>query len=66
VTRTGGVSLAYDPNGRLWQVTGPSGTTRLEYDGDKLVEEFSGAGTQLRVYAHGPGVDERSSGGKYR
>ncbi|HEY0311446.1 MAG TPA: hypothetical protein VGC56_03030, partial [Allosphingosinicella sp.] len=56
VTRTGGVSLAYDPNGRLWQVTGSSGTTRLEYDGDKLVEEFNGAGTQLRVYAHGPGV----------
>jgi RHS repeat-associated protein len=51
-------TLTYDPNGRLWQVTGPNGTTRLEYDGDKLVEEFSGAGTQLRVYAHGPGVDE--------
>jgi RHS repeat-associated protein len=51
-------TLTYDPNGRLWQVTGSSGTTRLEYDGDKLVEEFNGAGTQLRVYAHGPGVDE--------
>ncbi|HEY0314076.1 MAG TPA: RHS repeat-associated core domain-containing protein [Allosphingosinicella sp.] len=51
-------TLTYDPNGRLWQVTGPSGTTRLEYDGDKLTEEFSGAGTQLRVYAHGPGTDE--------
>ena len=51
-------TLTYDPNGRLWQVTGASGTTRLEYDGDKLIEEFNGAGTQLRVYAHGPGTDE--------
>ncbi|MEA3049103.1 MAG: hypothetical protein QOG84_939 [Sphingomonadales bacterium] len=52
------VSLAYDPNGRLWQVAAPSGTTRFEYDGDRLLEEFNTAGNWVRLYARGPGVDE--------
>jgi RHS repeat-associated protein len=51
-------ALAYDPNGRLWQVTGPSGTRRLEYDGDRLLQEYDGAGTRTALYAHGPGTDE--------
>jgi RHS repeat-associated protein len=51
-------TLSYDPLGRLWQVTGPAGTTRFVYDGDRLLEEYDGAGTRVRAYAHGPGTDE--------
>jgi RHS repeat-associated protein len=58
VSRTGGVSLAYDPNGRLWQLSAPTGTTRFVYDGDKLLEEYDGGGNWLRAYGHGPGADE--------
>ena len=58
VSRSNGTTLAYDPNGRLWQVSGPSETTRFVYDGDRLIEEYDGAGTRIRVYAHGPGSDE--------
>jgi RHS repeat-associated protein len=58
VSRSGGVGLAYDPLGRLWQVASPSGTTRFLYDGDRLVIEYDGAGTLLRSYDHGAGPDE--------
>jgi len=52
-------SLAYDPLGRLWQTSGgPAGITRFIYDGDRLVEEYDGAGNRPRVYVHGPGEDE--------
>ena len=55
---TSAVTLAYDPNGRLWQVSAPSGTRRLEYDGDRLIQEYDGAGTRTALYAHGGGADE--------
>jgi RHS repeat-associated protein len=58
VSRSGGVSLAYDPNGRLWQLAGPLGATRFEYDGDRLLEEFNTDGNWVRLYAWGPGSDE--------
>jgi YD repeat-containing protein len=58
VSGPGGVTLAYDPNGRLWQVTSASGTRRMLYDGDKLISEYDGAGTILANYVHGPGDDE--------
>jgi RHS repeat-associated protein len=51
-------TLAYDPLGRLWQVSGPSGTTRFLYDGDDLIQERDGNGNLLRAYVHGPGADE--------
>jgi RHS repeat-associated protein len=52
-------ALAYDPLGRLWQTSGgASGTTRFLYDGDRLLQEYDGGGTVLRMYAHGPGADE--------
>ena len=51
-------TLSYDPLGRLRQVSGPSGTTRFLYDGDRLVMEYDGSGTVLRSYVHGPGPDE--------
>jgi len=52
------VTLAYDPHGRLWQIVAPSATTRFTYDGDQLIWETDAAGSLLRAYAHGPGVDE--------
>jgi len=52
-------NLAYDPLGRLWQTSGgAAGITRFIYDGDRLVEEYDGAGNRPRVYVHGPGADE--------
>jgi RHS repeat-associated protein len=51
-------SLAYDPLGRLYQVVSGANTTRFVYDGDRLIAEYSGAGTLLRRYVHGSGVDE--------
>jgi RHS repeat-associated protein len=61
VSASGGHSatLAYDPLGRLWQVSSSAtGTTRFLYDGDRLVMEYDGSGHLLRSYAHGPGADE--------
>jgi RHS repeat-associated protein len=50
-------SLAYDPLGRLWQVSGPSGMTRFLHDGAALVAEYDSAGSMLRRYAHWVGAD---------
>jgi RHS repeat-associated protein len=58
VSRLGGVSLAYDPLGRLWQVTSPTSLTRFLYDGDRLTIEYDGFGSVLRSYVHGAGPDE--------
>jgi RHS repeat-associated protein len=49
-------SFSYDPLGRLWRVTGASGTTTFLYDGDALVAEYDGA-TLLRRHAHWTGAD---------
>jgi RHS repeat-associated protein len=46
-------SLRYDPLGRLYEVTGSSGTTRFLYDGDALVAEYDPSGNMLRRYVHG-------------
>lgn len=51
-------TLSYDPNGRLFQLASGGATTRFLYDGDALVAEYDGAGTLLRRYVHGSGVDE--------
>ena len=59
VSRSNGLAIAYDPNGRLWQTSGgASGTTRYLYDGDNLVAEYDASGTMLKRYLFGPGVDE--------
>jgi RHS repeat-associated protein len=52
-----GVSLAYDPAGRLYQIAGAA-TTRLLYDGDERIAEYNTSGQLLRRYVHGPGTDE--------
>jgi RHS repeat-associated protein len=52
------ISMLWDPNGRLLQTAGPSGTVRYLYDGDALVAEYDSAGNMLRRFVHGPGTDE--------
>ncbi|MDQ8757257.1 hypothetical protein RCO27_13580 [Sphingosinicella sp. LHD-64] len=57
VSAPGGVTLVYDPLGRLYEVSGPSGVRRLLHDGHDLIAEYD-AGSRLAAYVHGPGVDE--------
>ena len=55
---SGGVVLAYDPLGRLYQVSSTSGpTTQFLYDGDALVAEYNAAGTMTARYVHNVGAD---------
>ena len=46
-------ALRYDPLGRLYEVSSPTGTTRFLYGGDELMAEYSGNGNLLRRYVHG-------------
>jgi RHS repeat-associated protein len=52
-----GLTLQYDPLGRIWQTTSGSTVTQFLYDGDRLVGEYSSSGTVLQRYAHGPRAD---------
>ncbi|NBB51533.1 hypothetical protein GVN24_24920 [Rhizobium sp. CRIBSB] len=52
------LTLAYDPLGRLRQVTSGGATTTWLWDGDRLVAEYDGTGALSARYAHGPGPDE--------
>ena len=57
-----GATLGYDPLGRL-QAMGPTGAAadvqrRWLYDGDALVAEYDGNGTQVWRHVPGPGTDE--------
>ena len=47
-------TLSCDANGNLTR----DGATRFVYDGDRLVAEYNGAGSLLRRYVRGSGVDE--------
>jgi RHS repeat-associated protein len=57
VGRSGGVTLSYDPLGRLYEVTGSGNTNRLLYDGDALVAEYDAGGAMTRRYVHNIGAD---------
>ncbi len=57
-TGPGGVSLYYDPSGRLSKLTQGSSVTKFEYLGPRLMIMRDGSGTILRRYVHGPGDDE--------
>jgi RHS repeat-associated protein len=46
-------NLRYDPLGRLYEVSGSSGTTRFLYDGDALVAEYNATGSLTARYVHG-------------
>jgi RHS repeat-associated protein len=52
-----GVTLSYDPVGRLDTIVG-SVTTRLVYSGPDLIEETDAANNTQRRYIPGPGTDE--------
>ncbi|MGR4866916.1 RHS repeat domain-containing protein [Caulobacter sp. LARHSG274] len=55
---SGGASLAYEPAGRLWQVSAGAGSTAFVYSGSDLVAELDGAtGSILRRYVPGLGID---------
>jgi RHS repeat-associated protein len=59
VASSGGASLVYDPLGRLFQTSSPTGpTTQFLYDGDKMIAEYNGSGALAKRYVHGPGTDE--------
>jgi RHS repeat-associated protein len=45
-------ALRYDPLGRLYEVTGATGTTQFLYDGDALIAEYLTTGL-AHVYVHG-------------
>ena len=51
-------TLAYDPLGRLWQLTSGSATTQFVDDGGVILDELTTGGTYLRRFAHGAGTDE--------
>ena len=53
----GGVTLDYDPSGRLNRTVGSS-ETRFAYDGPNLIAEYNSSNSLLRRYVHGPGADE--------
>jgi RHS repeat-associated protein len=54
---TGGVTLSYDPLGRLYQTTGAA-TTRLGYEGQSLIGEYNSSNALQRRFVFGPGTDE--------
>jgi len=58
ITGPNGVTLSYDPYGRLHKTTGTA-TTRMGYDGADLITEYASNGSSiLRRYVHGPGTDD--------
>ncbi|MEJ7777003.1 MAG: RHS repeat-associated core domain-containing protein [Sphingomicrobium sp.] len=54
---SGGVTLAYDPVLRLYQVAGTA-TTRFAYDGLQAIAEYNASNALQRRFVFGPGVDE--------
>ncbi|AXE63948.1 hypothetical protein BBF93_06740 [Hyphomonas sp. CACIAM 19H1] len=52
------MTLAHDPGGCLRQTVSGGNTTQFLYGGNALLAEYDGAGTLLRRYVHGPGIDE--------
>ena len=52
-----GVTMNYDPLGRLYQSAG-SATLRRAYDGMTLATEYNGSNVMQRRYVSAPGIDE--------
>jgi len=53
-----GLTLQYDPLGRIWQTTSGSTVTQFLYDGERLVGEYSIGGALLQRYGHGFRTDD--------
>jgi RHS repeat-associated protein len=58
ITAPNGVSIGYDPTGRISQLTQGANVTRFEHLGTRMIIERNAGGTILRRYVHGPGNDE--------
>jgi RHS repeat-associated protein len=58
ISAPGGVTITYDPTGRLSRVVQGINDTKFEHLGPRLIIERNGAGNILRRYVHGPGDDE--------
>jgi RHS repeat-associated protein len=59
LTGPASMTVAYDPGGRLRQAAVSGGNTvQFLYGGNALLAEYDGAGTLVRRYVHGPGIDE--------
>jgi RHS repeat-associated protein len=56
--QTANATLAYDPEGRLFEEAGSTATTRFLYDGANLIGEYDTGNTLQHRYVHGIGVDE--------
>ena len=54
----GGVTVTYDPTGRISRLVQGSLTTQFEHLGPRLMIERNAAGQIMRRYVHGPGDDE--------
>jgi RHS repeat-associated protein len=54
----GGVTIGYDPTGRISNLVQGANTTRFEHLGPRLIMERNAGGSILRRYVHGPGDDE--------
>ncbi len=50
-------TLAYDPTGRLNQITTNGAVTNFIWDGDDLAVEYDGSGNVLRRYINGTGAN---------
>ena len=71
VTAPGGVTLGWDPLGRMAQLATSTATTRFAYDGINLIAEYNASNVLQRRYVHGPGTDQpivwyQGSGTTYR
>lgn len=58
LTAPGGVTLSWDPLGRMAQLASSSATTKFAYDGINLIAEYNGSSVMQRRYVHGPGTDQ--------
>jgi YD repeat-containing protein len=58
ITAPAGVTISYDPTGRISQLTQGANTTKFEHLGSRLITERNAGGAILRRYVHGPGDDE--------
>lgn len=58
ISAPGGVTMGWDPLGRMAQIASGSGTTRFGYDGINMIAEYNASNTLTRRYVHGPGTDD--------
>jgi YD repeat-containing protein len=58
ITAPAGVTISYNPTGRISQLTQGANTTKFEHLGSRLITERNAGGAILRRYVHGPGDDE--------